>query len=425
VGGALFGNSRGGAAASKALVEFRAGKMSVATNDGKTMVTADKRKGMIQVEQGDDDLMHFKWKDRTSGTVEDDLIIFPDDIDFLKVDQCKTGRVYVLKFKSSSRRMFFWMQEPKDDKDEELCKKVNDSLNKPPPPGSSGGGGGAADLGSLGSALGLSTRGGGMPDLSNLGDSGLRSLLSNMSQHQLAQLFGSSVPLQSGGLGGRSRNPASDSSSRTASAASTPAQSSAPAATPAAPKKDSSSSSRTDAAAASSSAATTPATAAAAAAAAPIGLSDLQSVLSGIKVPAGAGGGLGAGGSKEPAVDLSVGITGEVIKPLLDNPNFVSKMKELLPSSEREGSDFAAGAIDSTVKSPQFKQALAMFSSGLQSGQLAPLIGEFDLGDEAVAAAVSGSLEAFVKAVEKKNKKQPDDKKPSQDAGDDEMGGLD
>merc|ERR1712029_601300 len=114
-----------------ALVEFRAGKMSVATNDGKTMVTADKRKGMIQVEQGDDDLMHFKWKDRTSGTVEDDLIIFPDDIDFLKVDQCKTGRVYVLKFKSSSRRMFFWMQEPKDDKDEELCKKVNDSLNKP------------------------------------------------------------------------------------------------------------------------------------------------------------------------------------------------------------------------------------------------------------------------------------------------------
>ena len=39
------------------------------------------------MEQGDDDLMHFKWKDRTSGTVEDDLIIFPDDIDFLKVDQ--------------------------------------------------------------------------------------------------------------------------------------------------------------------------------------------------------------------------------------------------------------------------------------------------------------------------------------------------
>ena len=116
VGGALFGNGRGGAPASKALVEFRAGKMTVSGS----LVSPDKRKGMIQVkkclciqttftillrgairrvyfimyscqiEQGDDDLMHFKWKDRTSGTVEDDLIIFPDDIDFVRVDQVST-----------------------------------------------------------------------------------------------------------------------------------------------------------------------------------------------------------------------------------------------------------------------------------------------------------------------------------------------
>merc|ERR1712079_859583 len=164
-----------------------------------------------------------------------------------------------------------------------------------------------------------------------------------------------------------------------------------------------------------------PAAAAAAAAAAPIGLSDLQSVLSGIRVPAGAEG-LGAGGSKEPAVDLSVGITGEVIKPLLENPDFISKMKDLLPASEQgESGGDATAAIDSTVKSPQFKQAMAMFSSGLQSGQLAPLIREFDLGDEAVAAAVSGSLEAFVKAVENKNKKGGG---AATDA-DDEMCGLD
>ena len=117
VGGALFGNGRGGAPASKALVEFRTGKMTVSGS----LVSPDKRKGMIQVkiylykpqttftilleqsvdctyfimyscqiEQGDDDLMHFKWKDRTSGTVEDDLIIFPDDIDFVRVDQVST-----------------------------------------------------------------------------------------------------------------------------------------------------------------------------------------------------------------------------------------------------------------------------------------------------------------------------------------------
>ena len=45
----------------------------------------------------------------------------------------------------------------------------------------------------------------------------------------------------------------------------------------------------------------------------------------------------------------------------------------------------------------------------LQSAQLAPLIREFDLGDEAVAAATAGDMEAFVKALQKKSK--DDDKK--------------
>merc|ERR1739845_299595 len=91
----------------------------------------------------------------------------------------------------------------------------------------------------------------------------------------------------------------------------------------------------------------------------PIQSMDLQSVLSGIKVPSS---------SKEPPVDLSSGITGDVIKPLLNNPDFVQKMKDLLPPSE-ETSD-PTNEISSTITSPQFKQALQMFSSGLQSGQL-------------------------------------------------------
>ena len=70
-----------------------------------------------------------------------DLIIFPDDIEYKRVKQCTTGRVYILKFKSSTRKFFFWMQEPKTDKDEEYTTKVNNLLNNPPTPGSSGGGG--------------------------------------------------------------------------------------------------------------------------------------------------------------------------------------------------------------------------------------------------------------------------------------------
>ena len=64
-GTALFGSNVG--TSSKNLVEFRAGKMKL----NGTTVTADKRKGLVYVFQGDDSLMHFCWKDRSTGTVED------------------------------------------------------------------------------------------------------------------------------------------------------------------------------------------------------------------------------------------------------------------------------------------------------------------------------------------------------------------
>ena len=63
---ALFGNPST-IGSSKNLVEFKAGKMNLKG----TTVTPDKRKGLVYIHQSDDSLMHFCWKDRTSGTVED------------------------------------------------------------------------------------------------------------------------------------------------------------------------------------------------------------------------------------------------------------------------------------------------------------------------------------------------------------------
>lgn len=67
--GALFpslvSGSRG--SSSKYLVEFRAGKMTLKGN----VVTPDKRKGMVYIQQSDDSLIHFCWKDRTTGNVDD------------------------------------------------------------------------------------------------------------------------------------------------------------------------------------------------------------------------------------------------------------------------------------------------------------------------------------------------------------------
>ena len=81
-------------------------------------------------------------------------VIFPDDIEFRKVKACTTGRVFILKFKSSSRKMFFWMQEPKAEKDEENRKKVNDYLNNPPAARAGGGGGSGSGSGRGGSGGG-------------------------------------------------------------------------------------------------------------------------------------------------------------------------------------------------------------------------------------------------------------------------------
>ena len=51
-----------------------------------------------------------------------------------------------------------------------------------------------------------------------------------------------------------------------------------------------------------------------------------------------------------------------------------------------------AEQFSSTVQSPQFQQALSSFSAALQSGQLGPLVQQFGLPEECVAAANSASM---------------------------------
>ncbi|XP_066558415.1 proteasomal ubiquitin receptor ADRM1 [Amia ocellicauda] len=412
--GALFpslvSGSRG--SSSKYLVEFRAGKMTL---KGST-VTPDKRKGLVYIQQTDDSLIHFCWKDRTSGNVDDDLIIFPDDCEFKRVSQCTTGRVYVLKFKAGSKRLFFWMQEPKSDKDEEYCRKVNEYLNNPPMPG----------------ALGSSGSGG--HELSALGgEGGLQSLLGNMSHNQLMQLIG---PTGLGGLGGLgalagpglasllgSGGPptsSSSSSSRSQSAAVTPSStssttrlSSAQAPTPITPVATTTASPTVTPTtpAASSTTAIPPAAATASSPTQPIQLSDLQSILATMNVPPMAAGGQG--------VDLASVLTPEIMAPILANAEVQQRLLPYLPSGESLPQ--TADEIQNTLTSPQFQQAMSMFSTALASGQLGPLMNQFGLPTEAVDAANKGDVEAFAKAMEgdgKTDKKEGDAKDKKDDEED-------
>ncbi|KAK2110290.1 adhesion regulating molecule 1 [Saguinus oedipus] len=154
--GALFPSlvpgSRG--ASSKYLVEFRAGKMSLKG----TTVTPDKRKGLVYIQQTDDSLIHFCWKDRTSGNVEDVSVPEPQQRDrrLLGSSRWGLGRIWGPFVGPSSAALLMGrpglragagpcpcphaqpLQEPKTDQDEEHCRKVNEYLNNPPMPGALG-----------------------------------------------------------------------------------------------------------------------------------------------------------------------------------------------------------------------------------------------------------------------------------------------
>ncbi|XP_064597179.1 proteasomal ubiquitin receptor ADRM1-A-like isoform X2 [Liolophura sinensis] len=390
--GALFGNA-GTRSQSKNLVEFRAGKMFMKGN----MVNPDKRKGQIYIYQSDDSLMHFCWKDRGSGTLENDLIIFPDDIEFKRVSQCTTGRVYVLKFKSSTKKFFFWMQEPKTDKDEEYCKKVNEYLNNPPAPGSNRGGGGGSGLPS---------------ELA--GDTDLQSMLGNMSQQQLMQLLGgmgmSGLTGLSSLMGGRpasaqstSSEPAQSSPGSRATTAgdSTPTSQTRPLTAAALPTQAGGTTASTPA--------PTPSTGAGnSSARQQIQLSDLQNILSNMTVPEA---------QNKDAINLAQALNPESLIPILANSEVQERLLPYLP--EGEALPKTEEELRNTVQSPQFQQALGSFSAALQSGQLGPLMPQFGLGEDVANAAAQGDLEAFVRAMqpqkaegsEEKPAEKPDDKK--------------
>ncbi|KAH8405495.1 hypothetical protein KR215_001038 [Drosophila sulfurigaster] len=393
----MFGRQSGlGNSNSSNLVEFRAGRMNTV---GK-MVHPDARKGLVYMTQSDDGLMHFCWKDRTSGKVEDDLIVFPDDFEYKRVDQCKTGRVYVLKFKTSSRRMFFWMQEPKSDKDDEHCRRINELLNNPPSAHQRGGGGSGSE------------------------GNDLQYMLNNMSQQQLMQLFGGVG--QMGGLSSllgqmNSRTPPSRNaaSSGGGTALQTPENVSLPR-PPSAPTKGSksgssrsSSNQQSDSTGGGSaagqggdvdasgkkstttttSAATPTATATTTATTSGAYANPFQAYLSNLSPEHGAGRSLN--------IDLSTALSGaDAINQLIADPERVKSLIVHLPDSE-DGDEDRKQQIKDHISSPQFQQALAQFSNALQSAQLGPVVKQFELSPEAVAAAYSGNLEEFVRALEK------------------------
>jgi len=383
---ALFGASN---VRSKNLVEFKAGRMNL---KGK-MVQPDKRKGLVYVYQSEDSLMHFCWKDRTTGIVEDDLMIFPDDVEIKRVNQCTTGRVYLMKFKSSNKKLFFWMQETDKEKDEKLWKKVNDSLNNPPAPGSaSSSATSAADrTASLANVLGA--------DFGGLEGTDLQNLIGSMSEQQLQMFLGGFMPVNSPSSNrSGSSSLSSNQTSRAQSTTSASRAEATPSTTANVPGSATTTTNQQETAPSQASEATKSSTEP------KMQFSEFQNIL----------GTLAQGGSRAE-LDLADIISLDVMAPILANKSIQEKLvqhlpeSDILPKNEQE--------LRATLTAPQFKKAMSSFGSALQSGQLGPLLQQFNLPENVQSAAAQGNLEAFAKAMEEYAlaKKQKDLKKEEDD----------
>ncbi|EMD01094.1 hypothetical protein BAUCODRAFT_45689, partial [Baudoinia panamericana UAMH 10762] len=102
------------------LVTFKCGKCT-ATGPNGTKIKPDPTPGYLYLYTGEDELLHLCWRPRaqTSTNPEIDLLMLPGDGSFHPlvknpgaetVESPTTGRIFVLKFASSSQRHYFWMQ---------------------------------------------------------------------------------------------------------------------------------------------------------------------------------------------------------------------------------------------------------------------------------------------------------------------------
>ena len=112
---------------SDGLVAFRAGRLFL--DESTRLVTADKKRGKIKFIKDEQGLLHLEYYNRISNQKELDLTIFPQSAKWEKVNECKDGRVYVLRMTQNNRKHFFWMQEPKEDKDDEYFTNINKLCN--------------------------------------------------------------------------------------------------------------------------------------------------------------------------------------------------------------------------------------------------------------------------------------------------------
>ena len=77
-------------------------------------------------------LLNVRWTDRSNDNVDEEYIVFPDEVTLKKVNTGRDGdRVVLLKWNSGNRRLMFWLQDKEATKDDENISKFNDFVKNP------------------------------------------------------------------------------------------------------------------------------------------------------------------------------------------------------------------------------------------------------------------------------------------------------
>ena len=128
-----LGSGGGSSSQNNALFSFKAGKVvhtPLPDGSGKFNCTADPRRGLITLSRAQDRTLHLKWTDRTTGSVEEDRIVFPNSITLRAVNTGRPiDRVACLTL-DGAQQMLFWMQD-KENKDAENMARLVELVNSP------------------------------------------------------------------------------------------------------------------------------------------------------------------------------------------------------------------------------------------------------------------------------------------------------
>merc|ERR1712179_207999 len=114
--------------------------------------------------------------------------------------------------------------------------------------------------------------------------------------------------------------------------------------------------------------------------------------------------------SQKKSYDLTKVLGSESLVGMLSNKEVQDRLNKHMPKDEKIKE--TKEELRAAVGSPQYQQAVQAFQEALESGQLAPVLLQFKLPENAIKAAAGGDMKAFAEAMEAANKKAEDEEKP-------------